>query len=146
MGPLTVKKILNRSIFGAGDRTHELQRRAEFGAIRTVFAKVRGGRVRAKRRCFFDGGHATRQDTYLIESALSRNKTAERLLYGLSGAVSFVLVCAHSDHFQSHRTAGIRSAPLAACEGVRRLSCRLEFLVSDQTLESRLNVHMSVSD
>ena len=88
--------------------------------------------MRAKRRCFFDGGHATRQDTYLIESALSRNKTAERLLCGLSGAVSFVLVCAHSDHFQSHRTAGIRSAPLAACEGVRRLSCRLEFLVSDQ--------------
>ena len=77
--------------------------------------------MRAKRRCFFDGGHATRQDTYLIESALSRNKTAERLLCGLSGAVSFVLVCAHSDHFQSHRTAGIR-----------RLSCRLEFLVSDQ--------------
>ena len=89
--------------------------------------------MRAKRRCFFDGGHATQQDTYLMESALSRNKTAERLLCGLSGAVSFVLVCAYSDHFQSHRTAGIRSAPLAACEGVRRLSCRLEFLVSDQT-------------
>ena len=58
--------------------------------------------MRAKRRCFFDGGHATRQDTYLIKSALSRNKTAERLLCGLSDAASFVLVCAHSDHFQSH--------------------------------------------
>ena len=57
--------------------------------------------MRAKRRCFFDGGHATQQDTYLIESALSRNKTAERLLCGLSDAVSFVLVCAHLDHFQS---------------------------------------------
>ena len=53
--------------------------------------------MRAKRRCFFEGGHATRQDTYLIESALSRNKTAERLLRGLSGAVSFVLVCAHCE-------------------------------------------------
>ncbi len=75
--------------------------------------------MRAKRRCFFDGGHATRQDTYLIESALSRNKTAERLLCGLSDAVSFVLVCAQSDH--------------PPCDGVRGLSCRLQFLVSDGT-------------